>query len=250
MAHHYSTYATMAATAPAPRTGIFDWIGKYWFQIFLVLLGLYVFLQKDISVRVNMRSLGSALESGAEGYALPASLKSSGASTFSLLDTGTGGKASGSAFFYLLNPKAAKRDAIPREALEQELDRSRKLVERFAKVALTERSKFKIPAGIILAQAILATENGQNPMVKEEKNYFAQTDGGSLRHFSSAWESFREHSKVIGGEEFQSLRKIPLTDYKGWAKGLEDSGFSSDRDYARNLVRIVELLDLDQFDRV
>ncbi|MBK6621906.1 MAG: glucosaminidase domain-containing protein [Saprospirales bacterium] len=252
MARYYSTYGTMAATAPAPKKGIIEWIGKYWFQIFLVLLCLHVFLQKDISIRVNMRSLGSALESGMEGKALPASLYSAAsASTFSLMDPGAGKGASGaSAFYYLLNPKAAKKDEIPRDMLEQELDRSRKLVERFARVALTERSKFHIPAAILLAQAILASENGQSPLVKDGNNYFALTKEGEYRRFQSAWEGFREHSKVMGGEEYKALQKIPLTDYKGWAKGLQESGFSAERDYAKNLVRIVELLDLDQFDKV
>ena len=249
MARYQSTYGTMAATAPAPKRGVLDWIGRYWFQIFLILLCLHVFLQKDITVRVNMRSLSSALEPALNGKAVPASLK--GASTFSLLDptavTGSS-SASGSAFYYLLNPKAAKRDAIPRDVLSAELDQSRKLVERFAKVALTESDKFKLPAAIILAQAILGSQNGQSELTKERKNYFTQVSDGEYQRFHSAWESFREHSKAMSGVE--QLKNIPLTDYKGWAKGLQESGFSSDRDYARNLVRIVELLDLDQFDRV
>lgn len=248
MARYQSTYGTMTAAARVPRRGIFDWIGRNWFQIFLIVLGLYVFLQKDITVRVNMRSLGSAMEPAMEGKAIPASLN--GPSAFSLLNTAGGSteaKGTESAFYYLLNSKAAKKDGIPREVLDQELERSRKLVERFARVALTERSKFNLPAAIILAQAILESQNGQNSLAKEKNNYFAQTAGGDYRRFYSAWESFREHSKEMS--TVKPVMAIPLTDYKGWATGLQEAGLSADRDYARKLVRIVELLDLDQFDR-
>ncbi|MBK7407400.1 MAG: glucosaminidase domain-containing protein [Saprospirales bacterium] len=259
MAHYQSAYGTMAAAAQAPRRGVIDWIGKYWFQILLVLLGLHTFLQRDISIRVNMRSL-SSLEStsgerAAEGAmkVLPASLKSSARpAAFSLLDRGGSGENTrqGAAFYYLLNPKAAKKDNVARDILVQELERSRKLVERFAKVALAERAKFNLPAGIIMAQAILSSQNGASPLVSEGNNYFGQMDGKKVRHFHSAWESFREHSLTMRGNELEALQRIPLTDYKGWAKGLQELGFSAEPDYAKNLVRIVEILDLDQFDRV
>lgn len=242
----------MAAAAPAPRKGFLDWIGRYWFQLFLIFLALHIFLRKDISVQVNMKSLGSALESsgfdektGGKVRAMPASL-SLADQLFSRGDTPDQGRA----FFYLLNPKAAKKDGAPREMLEGELEKSRKLVERFARVALTERSKFNIPASILLAQAILCSQNGESSYVKKGNNYFALTSkSGEYRSFHSAWESFREHSKRMLAGEFESLQRIPLTDYKAWAAGLEEAGFSSERDYGRNLVRLIELLDLDQFDR-
>jgi hypothetical protein len=251
MARYQSAYATMAAAAPASRKGLLDWIGRYWFQHFLIFLALHIFLRKDISVQVNMKSLGSALESGYDDRAggkvkaMPASL-SLGDQLFSNGDAPDQGRA----FFYLLYPKAARKDRAPREMLEAELEKSRKLVERFARVALTERSKFNIPASIVLAQAILCSQNGESPYVKKGNNYFAlPAKSGEYRTFHSAWESFREHSKLMRAREFDSLQRIPLTDYKAWAAGLEDAGFSPERDYARNLVRIIELLDLDQFDR-
>ena len=271
MARYQSTYGAMAAAVPAPRKGFFEWIGKYWFQIFLVLLGLQIFLQKDISIRVNMRTLDGAEKGlsdrgeGAAVKALPASLKASAApSTFSLLDQGASGMNArdASPFYYLLNPKAARKDDVPRDLLMQELDRSRKLVERFAKVALAERAKFNIPASVILAQAILGSQNGSSPLVEEANNYFEQTGEGEtvtlkwngekvkVRRFYSAWESFRENSKTLRSGPFENLQQLPLTDYKSWAMGLQDLGFSSKPDYARSLVRLIEILDLDQFDKV
>lgn len=241
----------MAASAPASRKGLLDWIGRYWFQLFLIFLALHIFLRKDISVQVNMKSLGSVLESGydekpgGKARAIPASLSL----TDQLFSRG-GAPDQSQAFYYLLYPKAAKKDGAPREMLESELEKSRKLVERFARVALTERSKFNIPASIMLAQAILCSQNGESPYVKKDNNYFAlTTKSGEYRSFHSAWESFREHSKRMRAGEFDSLQRIPLTDYKAWASGLEDAGFSPERDYARNLVRLIELLDLDQFDK-
>lgn len=274
MAGYQSSYAGMANRTPAPRKGFIEWIGRYWFQIFLILLGLHVFFQKDISVNVNMRSLGESSGVDRGGVrVLPASLKGGSAfSTLSLADhlypSKTRKVASGesAAFFYLLYPKAARADRVPREMLDQELEKSRKLVERFAKVALTERAKYNIPASIIMAQAILASHNGGSALVAEANNYFAIPASGKckkgacvevdwngekikVRTFHTAWESFREHSLILRSGAYDSLQAIPLSDYKGWAKGLQGLGFSPDKDYARNLVRIIELLDLDQFDR-
>lgn len=241
----------MAASAPASRKGLSDWIGRYWFQLFLIFLALHIFLRKDISVQVNMKSLGSVLESGygektgGKVKAIPASL-----SLADQLFSRGGTPDQSRAFYYLLYPKAAQKDGAPRAMLEGELEKSRKLVERFARVALTERSKFNIPASIVLAQAILCSQNGESPSVKKGYNYFALTaKSGEYRSFHSAWESFREHSKRMRAGDFESLQRVPLTDYKAWASGLEDAGFSPERDYARNLVRIIELLDLDQFDK-
>lgn len=271
MASYQSTYGTMAATAPAPRKGILEWIGKYWFQIFLVLLGLQIFFQKDISIRVNMRTLDRVEDGisdrGGEQVvkALPASLISSAApATFSLLDQGSSrvNAREASPFYYLLNPKAARKDDVPRDLLIQELEHSRKLVERFAKVALAERSKYNLPASVILAQAILGSQNGDSPLAQEANNYFEQTGDGesvtlkvngqkvNVRRFYSAWESFRENSKVLRSSQFETLQQIPLTDYKSWAAGLQELGFSQAPDYAKHLVRLIEILDLDQFDKV
>ena len=277
MARYQSAYATMGAAAPASRKDFWSWLGKYWFHLFLVFLALHILMRKDISIHINMRSLDEAAQTGygpeGEGAAraLPASLK--GAATFSLLEDLTSGKrkagarkAQVSGFYYFLYPKTAYAEGVPREVLDRELEKSRRLVERFAKVALAEKAKFNLPAGILLAQAILASQNGESPLVAGANNYFAMPVGkdcpagqckelevnGELvrvRAFHSAWENFREHSKLLRSASFESLQKLPHDDYKGWALGLEKLGYSSDPDYARNLIRLIEALDLDQFDR-
>jgi flagellum-specific peptidoglycan hydrolase FlgJ len=37
-------------------------------------------------------------------------------------------------------------------------------------------------------------------------------------------------------------------DYKGWARGLSKAGYATDKNYAKKLIRIIETLDLYQFD--
>lgn len=207
--------ASMAAPVPVQMgAGILNWVGKYWFQLLLVLLGLHFAYNKDLSIQVQVTPSAAGEERAFLPKAAPAAL-------FSSVPT--------------------SREA----AFSVDLEPSRKLVERFAKVALTEREKFQIPASIILAQAILGSESGASAQAREANNYFGRP---GLR-YDSAWEGFREHSKYMRSGPFESLQAVPLTDYKEWAKGLQKLGYSKDRNYAKNLVRIIEALDLDQFDK-
>jgi flagellum-specific peptidoglycan hydrolase FlgJ len=38
-------------------------------------------------------------------------------------------------------------------------------------------------------------------------------------------------------------------DYKGWAEGLKKAGYATDKNYHKKLIKIIEELDLHQFDK-
>ena len=39
-----------------------------------------------------------------------------------------------------------------------------------------------------------------------------------------------------------------ITDYKGWARGLQKSGYATDRAYATSLIKLIEDYELYRFD--
>jgi flagellum-specific peptidoglycan hydrolase FlgJ len=69
-----------------------------------------------------------------------------------------------------------------------------------------------------------------------------------FRVFEEVSESFREHSLLLNSPRYKGLKKLEPTDYKGWARGLKKAGYATDPRYAEKLIRIIEALDLDQYD--
>ena len=70
-----------------------------------------------------------------------------------------------------------------------------------------------------------------------------------FRIFNSAWESYREHSKLLSTKRYKHLTKLKLTDYRQWAIGLQNAGYATDKKYAIKLIEIIEKLKLYRFDQ-
>ncbi len=133
-------------------------------------------------------------------------------------------------------------------------------LERFAHVAKSEHEKFQIPASIILANALLHSQGGQNNLSTDYNNHFSipcgdNWDGGTgssegtcYRIYESAWMSFRNHSQYITSGKFADLTELGATDYQGWAKGLAKRNFSEDKNLEKNLIRIIEQYGLNDLD--
>lgn len=139
-----------------------------------------------------------------------------------------------------------------------------KYIKRFAPVALQEQSKYCIPASITLAQGILESNAGRSPMAIKDNNHFgikcyskclgcrcanyADDDIYDMfRIFETAWESYREHSKILLNDRYKSC--FQSKDYKHWAKELQRCGYATSKRYAKNLINIIEKYKLYKYDR-
>ena len=137
-------------------------------------------------------------------------------------------------------------------------------IKRFTKVALTEQEKYGIPASITLAQGIIESAAGRSKMAIKDNNHFgikctlkcigcrcanyADDDIYDMfRIFDSAWESYREHSKILLNDRYKSCFKSK--DYKHWAKELQRCGYATSKKYAQNLISIIEKYKLNKFDK-
>ncbi len=136
-------------------------------------------------------------------------------------------------------------------------------VRRFINVAKTERQKFGIPVSITLAQGLLESDAGESRLTRAANNHFGvktfnrrvphvvmkdDTPTDKFKKYDSAWESFRDHSMLLMRDHYQQLQYLSKTDYVGWAKGLEKAGYATDKQYAENLIKIIENLKLYRFD--
>ncbi len=148
-------------------------------------------------------------------------------------------------------------------ASAQKLSRS-EYIARYADVAVREMKATGIPASITLAQACLESGDGNSTLALKANNHFGIKchgwKGATIKHtddapdecfrsYDSAEESFRDHSDFLRyRDRYASLFNLEITDYKGWAYGLQNAGYATAKTYAASLIRIIEENDLARYD--
>lgn len=139
-------------------------------------------------------------------------------------------------------------------------------IKKYRELAVDEMKKYHIPASITLAQGLLESGAGQSTLARKSNNHFgikcgSDWKGKTVRHDDDARgecfraykhpkQSYEDHSKFLAGRpRYASLFKLKITDYKGWARGLKKAGYATNPRYADQLIDIIELYDLDKYDK-
>ena len=122
-------------------------------------------------------------------------------------------------------------------------------IHRFAKVAISEHQKFGIPASIKMAQAIVESQAGTLNVANQLHNHFGKQLAD--KSYQSAWENWRAHSLLIAdeGSPYRSLFQYG-NDYKKWAKGLKQLGYSYWENYDEVLIDIIEEYEIYRLDKI
>jgi len=124
-----------------------------------------------------------------------------------------------------------------------------------------------VPASITLAQGMLESDYGNSPLAKYANNHFGikchkgwegptfiQDDderNECFRKYYQAYDSYKDHSEFLRTRDrYASLFELKTTDYKGWAKGLKQTGYATNPKYADLLIRIIEENELNKYDEV
>lgn len=141
-----------------------------------------------------------------------------------------------------------------------------KYIKEYSSLAVRHQQKYKIPASITLAQGILESGAGMSELARKSNNHFGikcHTDwnGGRVYHNDDlAGECFRQYRKVEDSYDdhsrfltersrYAALFRLNSTDYKGWARGLQNCGYATDKAYANKLIKLIEDYELYKFDR-
>ncbi len=142
---------------------------------------------------------------------------------------------------------------------------SKEYVELHKDEAVVEMLLFGVPASITLAQGILESDCGNSDLAVYANNHFGikchedwtgptytkdddQKDE-CFRKYTTAFESFSDHSQFLKSRaRYAYLFSLPRTDYKGWAKGLKESGYATDPRYTSRLLEVIEKNKLMVFD--
>lgn len=138
-------------------------------------------------------------------------------------------------------------------------------IDKYASMAIEQMNRNGIPASITLAQGLLESGAGTSMLATEANNHFGIKVGSGwtgpyvvrsddkpndkFRKYSSAQESYEDHSQFLKKPRYAKLFDLKITDYKGWAQGLKDCGYATSPTYATNLINIIELYNLTDYDR-
>ena len=147
-------------------------------------------------------------------------------------------------------------------------DRIYDYIDSYKNLAMQEMELYGVPASITLAQAIYSSQAGTNDLVRECHNHFAimchtqewtgetyyrpsdKKQENCYRKYATDAESYRDHSLFLSTRSrYVKLFYYPITDYKSWANGLLEAGFSGNPKYADTLISIIEKYYLMHYDR-
>ncbi|GIV29669.1 MAG: hypothetical protein KatS3mg028_0735 [Bacteroidia bacterium] len=140
-------------------------------------------------------------------------------------------------------------------------------IQNYSHLAVIEMYRYKIPASITMAQAIIESSAGSSELAVQANNHFGikchadwegmnyiQDDDEStecFRKYFSAEESFRDHSLfIVSRPRYNELFQLPIYDYKAWCYGLKNCGYATQKEYPEKLIQIIEKYQLYKLDHL
>jgi len=138
-------------------------------------------------------------------------------------------------------------------------------IENYNYLAVKHKDKYKIPASITLAQALIESGAGLSELARASNNHFGikchadwtgdrvyrQDDipNDCFRKYNSVEDSYEDHSKfLVQHPRYAVLFTYNINDYTSWAKGLQTCGYATDRGYANKLIQVIEDYELYRYD--
>ena len=177
---------------------IFSFINKYWMRGVLVIFGVYILVQKDISFQVSLSNAKVSQQVAPISYHPDIGQAVSNPSKTEELNISHGftqivkslttdevpkpfvakpkmssNKANN--FHYIsaiISPKYLKSKAVSNKEIAEMKTVCKHYVKRFAPVAKSEMKKYGIPASITLAQGLLESDAGHSRLSKKNNNHF------------------------------------------------------------------------------
>lgn len=138
-------------------------------------------------------------------------------------------------------------------------------VDMWKETAIQQMLDHNIPASITLAQGILESGSGNSTLAVKGNNHFGikchgwtgkkmymddDKKGECFRVYKDASDSYQDHSEfLMTYNRYAFLFEYDVTDYKSWAKGLKKAGYATSSTYPEKLIKIIEELELHQYDR-
>lgn len=137
-------------------------------------------------------------------------------------------------------------------------------VNKYKSIAISEMKRTGIPASITLAQGIVESSSGNSYLAQAAKNHFGikchrwkgrkvyapdDIHRDCFRKYRSVRQSFIDHSNFLKyNNRYAFLFKKNRKNYRAWANGLKKAGYATNKNYAHDLIWIIEKFKLYKFD--
>lgn len=139
-------------------------------------------------------------------------------------------------------------------------------IEKYKDLAIDHMKKYRIPASITLAQGLLESGAGRSSLTIRSNNHFGikchngwkgesviaadDKPDDCFRKYKKAEDSYDDHSRFLSEKtRYSQLFTLDITDYRGWAKGLQQAGYATDKAYANKLIKLIEDYELYEYDK-
>lgn len=143
--------------------------------------------------------------------------------------------------------------------------RMQSYIETYADEAIYQMLEYKIPASVILAQAIFESQSGASELAQKSNNHFGikchiewggdtvtkhdDTLNECFRKYRYIQDSYTDHSMFLRSRaRYSNLFDLPLDDYKSWCYGLKAAGYATYPNYAEDLIALIEQFGLSELD--
>jgi hypothetical protein len=140
-------------------------------------------------------------------------------------------------------------------------------IRQYSDEAVRQMIKYRIPASVVLAQAIFESGSGTSDLAVKSNNHFGvkchwgwegdtitqndDTLNECFRKYNTVRESYTDHSIFLASRErYAFLFDLPLNDYTSWCYGLKNAGYATYPTYAQDLINLIEsekLYELDNY---
>lgn len=140
-----------------------------------------------------------------------------------------------------------------------------KYIDTYKDIAISEAQEYGVPACITLAQGLLESGAGQSYLARVGRNHFGikchkswkgdrvtvgdEANSISYRQYKRVSDSYLDHARFLQSPRYKKLYDLDITDYKGWARGLQQCGYAEDPNYASQLISLIEQYCLIQYDQ-
>ena len=233
-----------------------QWQRLPWFKLAVVAGLAFLFFKKEFSLSINMAQAESGIVLDRDEEQAPAHAAQMSLSGPAVPAAATPAPAA----------PAVRANPFLAAAGDTEKDRRYKAyVRRFGKVAQTEMDTYGIPASIKIAQGLLESDAGKSRLSRQNNNHFGikcfsrtcakghcsnfsdDSHKDFFRKYTSAWDSYRAHSKLLVNGKYKELLAHGK-DYVQWAKGLKRIGYATAAHYDQKLIDIIERYELTYLD--
>jgi hypothetical protein len=148
---------------------------------------------------------------------------------------------------------------------QKQLKSHRDYIGKYNELAVKHMGKYRIPASITLAQALLESGAGLSELARSSNNHFGikchsewrgerifrrdDKPNDCFRKYKTVADSYEDHSRFLSEKaRYSVLFTYSMKDYGAWARGLQKCGYATDRSYASKLIKCIEDYRLYEYD--